>query len=492
MHYHFVGIGGIGLSAIAKVLLEQGHQVSGSDQKLSPLALALAKLGATVYEGHDAARLGQPDAVIVSSAVPFNNPEIAAAEQRGIPVMKRDRLLGEMMAGKTGIAVAGTHGKTTTSSLIAHTLVALGQEPTFIVGGVLGNLGTNAQAGKGPHFVIEADEYDLAFLGLRPQVAVVTHLEHDHPDCFPTVEDVEAAFRQFLALTPPDGCIIGCADVPRVAKLLQETRIRLAAPQVWTYGLAAASDWRAMNLIVNDAGGHDFGILRREGGRMIGRFRLPVPGIHNIKNAVAAVAVAHRLGLNLATVANALAAFRPTARRFELKGMADGVTVIDDYAHHPTEIRATLAAARERFPNRIVWAVFQPHTYSRTQALWEGFATSFTDADRVVVLNVYPAREAATDFPGVTTAALVAHMRHPNVRHAETQDAAVAHLLYGLQSGDVLITLGAGDGYLIGECVLAQLEKGAPNGSPRVPSDDESHTCVVPARVSSGRQAKIG
>ena len=459
MHYHFVGIGGIGLSAIAKVLLEQGHQVSGSDLKLSPMALALAKLGAAVYEGHDAENLGQPDAVVVSSAVPINNPEIVAAQQRGIPVIKRDRLLGQMMAGKAGIAVAGTHGKTTTSSLIAYTLVTLGQDPTFIVGGVLGNLGTNAQAGRGPHFVVEADEYDYAFLGLHPQIAVVTHLEHDHPDCFPTVKDVEAAFRQFLALTPPDGCIIGCGDVPRVAGLLQELQADPDAPEVWMYGLAAGWDWRAVNLAVNDVGGYDFTILHRETETALERFRLQVPGVHNVKNALAAVAVTHRLGLDLRLVADALAAFRPTGRRFELKGVAAGITVTDDYAHHPTEIRATLAAAREQFPDHVLWAVFQPHTYSRTKMFLDEFATGFADADHVVVLDIYPAREAAADFPGTTAACLVARMTHPDAQHVRTHDEAVACLLEGLRPGDLLLTLGAGDGYLIGERVLAELEK---------------------------------
>ena len=459
MHYHFVGIGGIGLSAIAKVLLEQGHRVSGSDLKLSPVALALTELGATVYEGHDAAKMGEPDAVVVSSAVPINNPEIVAARQRGIPVMKRDRLLGQMMTGKVGIAVAGTHGKTTTSSLIAYTLVTLGQDPTFIVGGVLGNLGTNAHAGEGPHFVVEADEYDYAFLGLHPQIAVVTHVEHDHPDCFPTVEDVEAAFRQFLALASGDGCVIGCGDVPRVARLLQELRAKSGAPEVWTYGLAAGGDWRAVKLAVNDVGGHDFTVLRRETQTAPERFRLQVPGVHNVKNALAAVAVAHRLGLDLHLVAEALAAFRPTRRRFELKGVAAGVTVMDDYAHHPTEIRATLAAAREQFPDRIVWAVFQPHTYSRTQLLLDEFADSFAEADHVVVLDIYPAREAAADFPGTTAAGLVARMRHPDAQHVRAHDEAVACLLEGLRPGDLLLTLGAGDGFLIGERVLAELEK---------------------------------
>ena len=461
MHYHFVGIGGIGLSAIAKVLLEQGHRVSGSDLKLSSVALALAELGATIYEGHDAAHIEGAEAVVVSSAVPVNNSEVAAARKRGLSVIKRDRLLGQMMsaarkAGKVGVAVAGTHGKTTTSSLIAHTLVALGLDPTFIVGGVLGNLGTNAQAGQGLHFVVEADEYDRTFLGLRFQIAVVTHLEHDHPDCFPTVEDVEAAFRQFLALTLSDGCVIGCGDVPRVAKLLQELQKQPSVPEVWAYGLEPDSDWRAVDLTVNDVGGHDFVVLR--GGTEKGHFSLRIPGVHNVKNALAAVAVAHRLGLDLQQVADALATFRPTARRFELKGVAAGVTVIDDYAHHPTEVQATLAAAREQFPDRMIWIVFEPHTFSRTEALMDDFTVSFDDADRVIVLDIYPAREAAADFPGVTAAELTARMAHPDARHIGSHDEAVTYLLDGLQPGDVLITLGAGDGYLIGERVLARRE----------------------------------
>jgi UDP-N-acetylmuramate--alanine ligase len=457
-HYHFVGIGGIGLSAIAKVLLEQGHQVSGSDLKLSPRALALAELGAVVYEGHDAAHLKKPDVVVLSSAVPLDNPEVVAARQQGIPVIKRDRLLGEMMSkmmsDKVSVAVAGTHGKTTTCSLIAHTLTELDQDPTFIVGGVLGNLGTNARAGGGPHFVIEADEYDHAFLGLCPQVAVVTHLEHDHPDCFATVEDVEDAFRQFVALVPSDGCIIGCGDAPRVARLLQELQARPGAPEIWTYGLTTGLNWRAVGVAANDMGGHDMEVLQAETSR--GRFRLPIPGIHNVKNALAAVAVAYWLGLDLQQVANAMATFRTTARRFELKGIVAGVTVIDDYAHHPTEIQATLAAAREQFPDRTIWAVFQPHTFSRTRALMDDFVTSFDKADHVIVLDIYPAREVAADFADITAAGLTARLMHPEKRHISTHGKAVTCLLRELQPGDVLLTLGAGDGYLIGERVLAQ------------------------------------
>ncbi len=458
MHYHFVGIGGIGLSAIARVLLAQGQQISGCDLALSPMALALAESGATVYQGHDAAHLGSCDVVVVSSAVPPDHPELEAARGRGLPVVKRDRLLGELMAGKIGIAVAGTHGKTTTSSLIAHTLIALDQDPTFIVGGVLGNVGSNAQAGGGPHFVVEADEYDRAFLGLRPQVAVVTHLEHDHPDCFPTLADVEAAFRQFLAGTLSDGYILGCGDVPRVAALLEAAAAGPKGQQVWSYGLTDGCDWQAVELALNNVGGYDWTAHCQRAGGALARFRLPLPGVHNVRNALAAVAVAHYLGLDLSRVADALVAFRPTARRFEWKGVAGGVTVIDDYAHHPTEIRATLAAAREQFPDRTLWAVFQPHTYSRTAALWDDFRRSFDDAQHVLLLDIYPAREAATDFAGVTAEALAAQMAHPAARYTGAHDGTVACLLDELQAGDVLITLGAGDGYRVGERVLAELE----------------------------------
>lgn len=446
---HLVGIGGIGLSAIAKVLLEEGYRVSGSDLKLSPITDALARLGATIHQGHRAENVDQADLVIVSSAIPPDNPEVLEARRRGIPVVKRDRVLGEMTRDRYTIAVAGSHGKTTIAAMLALILAEAGLDPSFIVGGILQNLGTNARAGRGKHFVVEADEYDRTFLGLRPQIAVVTNIEMDHPDCYPTVEEMVEAFREFVRLVPDGGCVVGCGDEKRVRKVLGE-RGRI----VVTYGLGEGADWRAAEIRPNELGGRDFVALHD--GRAVGEFGLRIPGLHNVQNALAALAVAHRLGLDPKGVAETLRNFRGTKRRFEVKGEAGGVTVVDDYAHHPTQIRTTLRAARERYPNRTIWAVFQPHTYSRTKALLEEFAASFADADHVVVTDIYPAREF--DDLGVKAADIVARMDHPDARHIADLDDAVAYLLSRLQPGDVLITLGAGDGYKVGETILAELE----------------------------------
>ncbi len=460
-HVHFVGIGGIGLSAMAKVLLEEGYRVSGSDLQSSPLMADLEALGAIVYKGHAAGNVGPADLVIMSSAIQPNNPEVVAARQRGIPVMKRDRMLGRMMEGRYGIAVAGTHGKTTTTALIAWLLTRAGLDPTFIVGGVVENLGTNAQAGKGTPFVIEADEYDYTFLGLKPRLAVVTVIEMDHPDCFRDLDEVTEAFVKFVSLVPEDGCIVGCGDESRVraviegAKGSEGTEGSDEGPKVVTYGLGAGVDWQAVEIRANGVGGSDFVALRER--QPVGTFSLQLPGLHNVKNALAAIVVADHLGLELAGVRMALREFQGTQRRFEHKGTAGGVVVIDDYAHHPTEIRVTLAAARGRYPDSEIWAVFQPHTYSRTRALLHEFAASFDDADHVIVVDIYPAREY--DDLGVSAADIVARMGHPDARHIATLDDATDYLLRHLKAGNVLITLGAGDGYLVGEKALAHLKK---------------------------------
>jgi UDP-N-acetylmuramate--alanine ligase len=465
---HFIGIGGIGLSAMAKILLEEGYRVSGSDLQSSPLTANLEALGASIYKGHAAGNVGPADLVIMSSAIRPDNPEVVAARQRGIPVIKRDQMLGRMMEGRYGIAVAGTHGKTTTTALIAWTLTQAGLDPTFIVGGVVENLGTNAQAGKGKHFVIEADEYDYTFLGLKPHLAVVTVIEMDHPDCFRNLDEVTEAFIKFVSLVPEDGCVVGCGDERRVraviegrggAKGSEGADGEGGGPQIVTYGLGAGMDWQAVEIRANEVGGNDFVVLRE--GQSVGAFGLQLPGLHNVKNALAAIAVADHLGLDLAGVGTAIGEFRGTKRRFEHKGTAGGVIVIDDYAHHPTEIRATLAAARGRYPDREIWAVFQPHTYSRTKALLTEFAESFGHADHVIVVDIYPAREY--DNLGVSAADIVARMAHPDARHMAGLDEAIGYLTQRLKPGDVLITLGAGDGYLVGERVLASLGQEAKN-----------------------------
>jgi UDP-N-acetylmuramate--alanine ligase len=453
-HLHCVGIGGIGISAIARVLLEQGIQITGSDLNLSPVALALIESGATVYSGHDAAYVGDADAVLVSSAIPEHNPEIVQARREGIPVFKRDQFLGQLMADKIGIAIAGTHGKTTTTSMLTYILVEAGFDPTFIVGGVIQQLGTNAHAGKGAHFVIEADEYDRMFLGLKPTAAAVTHLEHDHPDCFPTFADMRDAFESFLDLVPADGLIVGCGDHPAVSALLESYRVMT----VQTCGLGDTNDWHTAKVWPNSLGGHDFEIVRQE--QDWGCVRLQIPGIHNVQNALLAIAIADWLGVDGKVICRALAAFSGTRRRFEFRGEANGVIVIDDYGHHPTEIRATLSGAKTRYGNRPLWAVFQPHTFSRTKTLWNAFLACFEQAEHVIVLDIYAAREK--DSCGISAADLAADLAnqgHPDARHIADFDAAAEYIIKNVEPEAVVITLSAGDGNQVGQTVLDQINK---------------------------------
>jgi UDP-N-acetylmuramate--alanine ligase len=451
-HVHLVGIGGIGLSAIARVLHSAGYVVSGSDAQQTALTVELATLGMTIHCGHRSENVTGADLVIVSSAVPPDNPEIIAAEEAGVRVSKRGPILGEMMTGTLGIAVSGTHGKTTTSAMLAFVLDQLGLDPTFIVGGVLQDMGTNGRLGRGPHFVVEADEYDHAFLGLRPRVAVVTIVEMDHPDCFRDTADMIQAFERFLQLLPEGGTAVGCIDHEPVGRLMlrvgQEHNVEIV-----TYGLAGGASWRAETVHPNAHGGSDFVVLHD--GLRVGQGSLCLPGQHNVANALGVLAVAYCLGLSVEQVLEVLPGFHGVQRRFELKGQVEGVVVIDDYAHHPTEIRATLAAARQRYGGRPLWVFFQPHTYSRTKALLSEFAASFCDADHVLVSEVYAAREK--DSLGVTGADLVQQMVHPDVHFTPTLPQAIEYLQTRLRPGDILLTLGAGDGYLVGEAVLGAL-----------------------------------
>ena len=376
LHIHLVGIGGAGLSAIARVLLELGAEVSGSDLVISPVAEALARDGVQVFAGHSADHVKGADLVVVSSAIPEDNVEIQVAQADGIPVLKRPAFLGRMMDDKQCVAVAGTHGKTTTTAMISTVLLETERDPTFIVGGVISALGTNARAGESDLFVIEADEYDRTFLSLKPQVAVITNVEHDHPDCYPTFDDFRAAFEAFANLVPDDGLIVVCSDDP-VARQIGEDQ-RASGKHVTFFGLESGAEWCAEKAQPNFAGGVDFLAVRD--GETLGLVRLRVPGAHNASNAMAALAVADFLGIPFRAIGDALRTFQGVARRFEVKGESDNVVVVDDYAHHPTEIRATLQAARERFPDRPLWAVWQPHTYSRTQSLMAEFAHAFEAA----------------------------------------------------------------------------------------------------------------
>jgi UDP-N-acetylmuramate--alanine ligase len=463
-HVHLIGIGGTGLSAIARLLLERGDSVSGSDRSPSPLATALQAAGAQVFTGHRAENIQGADLVVRSSAIPDDNLEVMAARQAGIPVLKRADFLGQLMDGCQGIAIAGTHGKTTTTAMIAWVLTALDQDPSYIIGGVSANLGNNAHAGRGTAFVIEADEYDRMFLGLNPSIAVVTNVEHDHPDCYPTPQDFYQAFEQFVSRLSPEGTLLACGDDPGARRLLSE---RAASERrVKSYGLGAwlgksRPNYYALNLAPNTLGGFSFEAVcaPNEAGTQapVIPVDLQVPGQHNVRNALAALGVVDVLGLPLARAAHALAEFRGTGRRFEVRGEVKGITVIDDYAHHPTEIRATLAAARSRYPGRRIWAVWQPHTYSRTRTLLADFAQSFADADRVLITPVYAARENPPE-DGFGSGSVAARMAHPDAQFVPDLDQTVGCLLDQLRSGDVLLVLSAGDADQISTRVLDSLE----------------------------------
>jgi UDP-N-acetylmuramate--alanine ligase len=461
---HLIGIGGTGLSAIARVLLESGYQVSGSDRQLSALANELQSAGVAVSIGHNADNVAGADLVIRSSAIPDDNVEVQAARRLGTPVLKRAEFLGELLAGHTGIAVAGTHGKTTTTAMIAWMLAALGQDPSYIIGSVSANLGTNAHAGEGPAFVIEADEYDRMFLGLAPSIAVVTNIEHDHPDCYPTPEEFYQAFRLFMERLSPEGLLVACSDDRGAARLLSEARAE--GRRVVSYGLAAwlgrpPVDVSAHAIAPNAAGGYHFAAVvktgRAPGAPAQVEVDLQVPGQHNVRNALGALAVADELDLPLEEAARALGEYRGASRRFELRGEAGGVTVIDDYAHHPTEIRATLAAARMRYPGRDLWAVWQPHTFSRTRALLDEFAAAFADADHVLVTGIYAARETEP-ADGFSAQRVVAMMQHPDVHYIPELPKVTGYLLEHLEPEDVLLVLSAGDADQVSGQVLAGLQ----------------------------------
>ena len=430
---HFVGIGGIGMSGLARILRAWGHEVSGSDTTASPLTTALADEGMAITIGHtatsDAARAAL---VVATAAVPASNPELVAAKQAGVPVILRSALLGLLANARTGIAVAGSHGKSTTSGMVTDALLALGDDPTYAIGAVLARTGTNAAPGSGAAMVVEADEYAYSFLELTPDVAIITNVEFDHPDLFPDQDAYDAAFARFVAGMKRDGTLILAGDDPGCVRLRARADFQPPARLV-TFGEAGDVDWA----------------LSREGEawRLTGpagetvALLLRVPGRHNARNAAAALLAVAALGHAPEAAAAAVAEYSGIGRRFEAKGEAAGVTVIDDYAHHPTEIRATLAAARERFPSRRLWAVFQPHTFSRLKALLPEFGAAFAGADRVMILDVYAARE--TDDASIGAANLLALLPESALAATSPEDAA-ARLARLVSAGDVVLTMGAG------------------------------------------------
>lgn len=451
---HFIGIGGAGLSAIAKVLLEMGFQVSGSDLLSNNLTEGLKAQGANIFRGHASVHVEGADLVVASSAIPQDNPEWQEALRLGIPVVKRGPVLAALATSKQTIAIAGSHGKTTTAGMVAHILSEAGLDPTFVIGGVLENFGTNARLGRGPHFVVEADEYDWTFLSLHPHISVITNVEMDHPDCFSDEDELYKAFKQFADQTSDGGLLLSSGDDPQAARLVEQGSAgRDIAAE--TFGFTPTCTWRAADVDLCADGSTGFTIVR--GGSPMMSAELAVPGEHNVLNALAAVAVANHLAIAPEDIARALRDFKGTRRRLEVRGVSRGVTVLDDYAHHPTQIAVTLRAVRQKYGRGEIWAVFQPHTYSRLKSLWADFATCFGDAHHVMVLPVYAAREAYD--PTVDPEQLAREMPHPDARFVTGPQEAASALATRVKSGDAVITLGAGDEWKVGDLLLALLRQ---------------------------------
>jgi UDP-N-acetylmuramate--alanine ligase len=447
-HAHFIGIGGIGMSGIAEILLNLSMEVSGSDLRRSPVTDRLAQMGAAIYEGHDARNVAGATVVVTSSAVSATNPEVVEAHARKIPVIQRAEMLAELMRLKYGIAIAGMHGKTTTTSMVASVLAAGGLDPTVVVGGRVDALGSNAKLGSSQYLVAEADESDRSFLKLSPILAVVTNLDREHMDCYRDMADVEQAFLVFMDKVPFYGAVTACLDNPLLAAILPRAQRR-----VFTYGVAPQADYRLEFLSAVVGSFARFTVTTPLGS--LGPFELHVPGRHNVLNATASVAIAHQLGMDAEKIALGLSHFRGVDRRFQYRGKARGVTVVDDYGHHPTEIRATLAAARECGYQRI-HVVFQPHRYSRTLDLLDEFTGAFADADTVIVLPIYAASEEP--IPGVTAERLAARIEGPQVQFAPDFPTAVAAVAAHANKDDLILTLGAGSVSQLAPQILAALE----------------------------------
>lgn len=439
------------MSGIARVLIAQGHEVTGSDLKESRNTARLRELGATVFVGHSKDNLGKPEAVVVSSAIPDSNPELLAARKRLIPVLPRAAMLAQLVEGKTSIAVAGTHGKTTTTSLIAHVLERCGLDPTFLIGGELNDIGSNAKCGQGEYLIAEADESDGSLLLLKPTIAVITNIEADHLDHFADIDEIDQVFLRFLSQLPETGCAIMCGDHPGVQRLMART-----GAKHMTYGFSSGNDVRGE---VTELGGTGSSFNAFAGEDLLGAFHLTIPGAHNVLNALAAVALARMLELDLEQVSAALSSFAGVQRRFQELGRTDGITVVDDYAHHPSEVMATLAAAGTGDWRRVL-CVFQPHRYSRTKSLGADFGLAFDDTDVVVITDVYSAGEEPV--PGVTgkllVEAVLKNNPRKNVVYLPKKNQIADWLYLNSKPGDLVLTMGAGDIWSAGEELLRLLE----------------------------------
>jgi UDP-N-acetylmuramate--alanine ligase len=453
------------MSGIAQILRHRGHEVSGSDLTLTPLTERLEELGVRVYGGHSAENIDDAQIVVYTSAAPGDNPELEEARRLGIRTVKRAEMVARLMEGTKVIAVAGTHGKTTTSSLIAHMLVNAGLSPTYMLGGESIDLGGNAAPGDGEYFVVEADEYDRAFLNYHPYIAVVTNIEPDHLDIYGSFEELQRAFAQFLAQVDNNGLIVACMDSPAVqACLLQRQashpeavgdNVQIPPVGVVSYGLHQPADWSARDLSPKGVDASSFMVIWRK--QEWGVVETGLPGVHNVTNALAAIAVGDSIGLSKDVITKSISSFRGAHRRFEHVGDAGDIRVMDSYAHHPTEIKADLAAARTRFPNRRLIVLFQPHTYTRTRYLLDGFRNCFQDCDVLLVARTYAAREEPS--AGMTAEELAREITSPPARFTGELDESANAIVELLQPGDVFFTVGAGDVEKVGPMVLELLKR---------------------------------
>ena len=450
LHIHFIGIGGISMSGLAEILLGENFMISGSDTKESPLTKSLEEKGAKIYYGQRASNItDEVEVVVYTAAIHPDNPEFACAASRNLPMLTRAELLGQIMRNyETPIAIAGTHGKTTTTSMVSHILLEGKCDPTISVGGILPAIGGNIRVGESETFVTEACEYTNSFLSFFPKISVILNIDADHLDFFKDIDDIRRSFRRFAELLPSDGTLIINADIPNYREITDGLLCR-----VITYSLENPADYTAANIAYDKYGRASFDVLKD--GVKVGSYFLKVPGLHNVSNALASAALGHLLGLDEESIIRGLGSFTGTDRRFQYKGEVGGVTVIDDYAHHPTEIEATLTASGN-YPHKKIWCVFQPHTYTRTKALLPEFARALSLADHVVLADIYAARE--TDDLGISSAdlqKLIAELGTP-CEYFPTFDEIENFLLGNCSSGDLLITMGAGDVVNIGEHLLGK------------------------------------
>jgi UDP-N-acetylmuramate--alanine ligase len=446
---HFVGIGGIGMSGIAEVLINLGYNVSGSDTAQSETTARLQKLGACVALGHAAKNIGNADVVVTSTAVKVNNPEVVEAHQRNVPVIPRAEMLAELLKMKFSVAVSGSHGKTTTTSMVSTILARGGLDPTMVIGGKLASIGSNARLGDGDIIVAEADESDGSFLKLSPTIAVITNIDREHLDFYPGITEIKEAFLKFANIVPFYGCTVLCNDNEHVREITPFIKRKMI-----TYGIEHSADYSARDIKYLTSG-TEYSLIYK--GDRLGVIKLIVPGLFNVYNSLAAVAVGHELDLDFATIKEGLAGFFGVVRRLEMKGIVGDITVVDDYGHHPTEVKATLAAARQVWKGRTI-VVFQPHRFTRTKALFNEFTQAFSDADLLILNDIYPASEEP--IAGVNSQALCEAIRktgHPSVEYIAQAEGTIEFLLKTVRPKDTVITLGAGSIYKIGEALLKQL-----------------------------------